>query len=173
LILGSNEKSGGKLVSLVRQRKAIRAILLAKSSQEILLIRCVVPDTGISHWVTPGGGINDNESEQECLTREVREETGYTDVLQGRLVWTRSCQFVFNAVQYDQYEKYFLVEVPRFEPENVNFADPVESDSFREFRWWTPSEILSSNECFIPKDMGDHLQKLLDGLTIDPVDVTD
>lgn len=31
--------------------------------------------TGRGYWVIPGGGIDDDESEEECVIREVKEET--------------------------------------------------------------------------------------------------
>jgi len=42
---------------------------------KILLIRAYELLTGVSFWVIPGGGIEQDESDEECLIREVREET--------------------------------------------------------------------------------------------------
>ena len=47
-------------------RKAVRAILVDSSSWRVLLVLCVVPDTGIAHWITPGGGIDEGESPLEA-----------------------------------------------------------------------------------------------------------
>ena len=41
--------------------------------------------SGRTFWVIPGGGCNPNESEQECVRREVREETNL-DVEVGPLI---------------------------------------------------------------------------------------
>ena len=40
----------------------------------LLLIRTQHND-GRSYWVIPGGGIEEGESEAECVRREMREET--------------------------------------------------------------------------------------------------
>lgn len=42
----------------------------------ILLLSHREHDTGRIYWVLPGGGIEPGESEEECVIREAREETG-------------------------------------------------------------------------------------------------
>jgi 8-oxo-dGTP diphosphatase len=42
---------------------------------KILLIKHRQHSTGRSYWVIPGGGIEGVESEQECVIREMKEET--------------------------------------------------------------------------------------------------
>jgi 8-oxo-dGTP pyrophosphatase MutT (NUDIX family) len=44
----------------------------------ILLIRHREHKTGRSYWVFPGGGIQAGETEQQCVIREMREETCLT-----------------------------------------------------------------------------------------------
>ncbi len=43
---------------------------------KILLIRGYEIDTGQSFWVIPGGGLEAGESDEECVIREMQEETG-------------------------------------------------------------------------------------------------
>ena len=43
--------------------------------EQILLIRQRQHDTGNSYWLFPGGGIEEGESEAECVEREMWEET--------------------------------------------------------------------------------------------------
>lgn len=42
---------------------------------KILLIRQRHYDTGVTYWLLPGGGIEEGESEEECVQREMWEET--------------------------------------------------------------------------------------------------
>ncbi len=41
----------------------------------ILLIKHREHATGHSYWLLPGGGREDKESEENCIRREMREET--------------------------------------------------------------------------------------------------
>ena len=43
--------------------------------EEILLIKHQEHKNGNAYWVLPGGGIEDGETEIQCIQREVREET--------------------------------------------------------------------------------------------------
>lgn len=48
-------------------------IVLSNDEKKVLLIkRCDVPV-----WILPGGGIEQNESAEECVVREIHEETGF------------------------------------------------------------------------------------------------
>ncbi len=42
---------------------------------KILLIQHTRLSDGLSYWVLPGGGIEDGETEGECVIREMKEET--------------------------------------------------------------------------------------------------
>lgn len=52
-------------------RTACRAIIVKES--EMLLSF----DTKTGQWMFPGGGLEQNESEDQCVIREILEETGY------------------------------------------------------------------------------------------------
>ena len=59
--------------------------LIVKDHQ-ILLIRHREHATGRTYWVIPGGGIEAGETEQECVIREMMEETNL-DVSIERLLF--------------------------------------------------------------------------------------
>ncbi len=42
---------------------------------DILLIRHREHESGISYWLLPGGGIEPGETEEDCVIREMKEET--------------------------------------------------------------------------------------------------
>ena len=52
---------------------------------KLLLIKHSEHETDRSYWVFPGGGREDGESEEECVVRELKEET-YLDVEAASLV---------------------------------------------------------------------------------------
>ena len=41
----------------------------------ILLLRHCENETGRSYWILPGGGIEPDETEEDCVRREMKEET--------------------------------------------------------------------------------------------------
>ena len=49
---------------------------------QILLLKQIEHASGRSYWQIPGGGIEPDETEEQCVQREMREETGL-DVLPG------------------------------------------------------------------------------------------
>jgi 8-oxo-dGTP diphosphatase len=51
----------------------------------ILLIRHREHDSGRSYWVIPGGGIEPGETEEQCVEREMMEET-HLEVAVGKLI---------------------------------------------------------------------------------------
>ena len=44
-------------------------------NHSILLIRHRENESGRSYWILPGGGIEPGETEEECVRREMKEET--------------------------------------------------------------------------------------------------
>jgi 8-oxo-dGTP diphosphatase len=56
----------------------------------ILLIRHQEHEGGRSYWVFPGGGIEAGESEEDCVCREMREET-ILEVRVERLLLDEPC----------------------------------------------------------------------------------
>ena len=55
--------------------RRIRYQGLIIKEDRVLLIRHTRHADGASYWVIPGGGIEPGESEEECVIREMKEET--------------------------------------------------------------------------------------------------
>ncbi len=64
-------------------RLSARAILITKENK-LLLMRRFKPDTG-EYYVTIGGGVEDGETSEQDLVRELKEESGS---LIGRSIFT-------------------------------------------------------------------------------------
>ena len=77
------------------ERIAVRAIII--ENNHILLVQSIRGDFKFA-----GGGIEKNESHEECLKREVREETGYIDCIVkdkvGTVIERKMDEYENNAV---------------------------------------------------------------------------
>lgn len=82
------------------ERIACRAIII--DGNKILLSHEL--NTGV--YLTPGGGVEDNETPEECVMREVLEETGYA-VSAGRQIF-RANEYFFHKLFVNNY---FICEI--------------------------------------------------------------
>ena len=163
-------KSEDELMETV-YRKAIRGLMITPDGK-ILLMQIVVPDNGFSCWITPGGGIEDGEKPDQCLRREIKEETGLQDFEIGPLIWQRKHTFPWEGQLLSQSEDFYLVPVDEFQAEMNNNPSEVELMIFRQFRWWSGEKISLSNDEFAPRLLSKHLERLINsGPPPVPVDV--
>lgn len=151
-------------------RHAVRAVLLDPGGRT-LLFRVVEPAGKWTFWITPGGGREPGESEEEAVRREVLEETGIAGFALGPCVWERRHVFDWGGRTIDQRERYFLVRTGAVEVSTAGFT-AVERSELAEHRWWTAEEIEGSREGFAPRRLGVLLRDLLEGrIPRDPLDV--
>ena len=153
-------------------RKACRALLLSDPGALLLLINTRIPDSNTHVWLAPGGGIETGETCEDCVRREVHEETGLSVVGCEGPAWTRRHQFMLLGEQYDQHEEFYVVRTPHFEPEGRNNPALHERDLFVGFKWWSIAEMQRSEDTFVPRRMAHHFQRLLRaGCPSTPIDV--
>ena len=128
-------------------RNAVRAILIS-TNNKVLLMKILSPDTNKSFWITPGGGLENNEKIAFALRRELKEELGLTHFNLGSLVWLRQHTFTWEGKRICQNEEYYIVHTKEFKP---IISDKIEAKFLQEFRWWTLKDIEKSEENFTPK----------------------
>jgi ADP-ribose pyrophosphatase YjhB (NUDIX family) len=113
------------------------------------------------HWAMPGGGLEADESPREGALREVREETGWTDLEPGPLLCTWEHDFTHLGVgPVRQYEHIYVAHGPRREPAGPHLAAAHAADGILTWRWWSRAELAEAPEPLWPPD----LALLLDGL---------
>jgi TDG/mug DNA glycosylase family protein len=150
------------------RRVAARALVL-DADDRVLLVRFVNPVTGLTFWATTGGGVDDGETQEETLRRELAEEAGLHDYELGPEVWFREHTFPWDRTIITQQERYRLVRVDAHEP--VPELDLL-AEGVHEVRWWTPDELQASTERFSPRRLPELVSRLLrEGPPPAPMDV--
>jgi len=99
--------------SLPLRRTAARVVLVDDSGR-VLLLSGTDPQVGSRWWITPGGGIENDEDLAATAVRELAEETGIrlspADLVGP--IWRRVARFVFTGIDYEQTEFYFVARAP-------------------------------------------------------------
>jgi 8-oxo-dGTP diphosphatase len=157
-------------VSTERLRPASRAVVLDDVGR-ILLVRFDFGDRLV--WATPGGGIEEGESDEEALRRELAEEAGLEGFGLGPLVWTRIHRVPLGGGRWDgQTERYYLVRTPRFEPAPRLSWDELRTEGMTAIRWWHLDELEAATAVFAPRRLPLLVRELLlHGPPAEPVDV--
>jgi 8-oxo-dGTP pyrophosphatase MutT (NUDIX family) len=159
---------------MVIERRAARALLIAERS--VLLIRgCdpARPEAG-TWWLTPGGGIEDDESIETAMVREILEETGLRVPAEelGPVVATRVAEFEFDNRSYRQTECFFAVDVAPFVP-HADGWDDIEQRALLEHRWWTLDELRATAERLYPGELATVVAAVLDGPIVIPIHLSE
>jgi double-stranded uracil-DNA glycosylase len=150
-------------------REAIRA-LVVDAADRVLLMRFENPANGDVWWATPGGGIDEGESDETALRRELLEEAGLRDFEPGPVVWFREHVLPWDRHLWRQRERFQLVRV---EHHDVTPTIELTAEHVYGHRWWTLDELERSSENLAPRALATHLRALLrDGVPAEPLDVT-
>jgi TDG/mug DNA glycosylase family protein len=139
-----------------QERRAARALVLDSDGRTFLM--CWPRPHGSAFWVTPGGGVEQGETELDALRRELHEELRLVEPEVGPLLWRRDVTFPWRGSALRQRETYRLVRV---EPDHVRPA-PLLDGRAGETRWWTLDEIAASSELFAPRDLAHLLRDVLE-----------
>lgn len=147
-------------------RPAVRALLMDPSDGAVLLMRSRFPGWKRARWLTPGGGVDEGETPEAALLREVFEETRLTigsEAIVGGPVWSRRVRYQWRGVHYDQDERFYLLHVPRFDPDPQANPAEHETEALETFGWWTAAAMAATEEQFIPRAIVTELAPLAAG----------
>ncbi len=122
------------------------------------MMRVRLPRGGEPFWIVPGGGLEDGESYQGALRRELAEELGLSGIEVGPLIWRRDHTFDWDGGRLQQYEQFYLVHTERFEP---RMLDDREQLYVHGFQWFPIAELERVEERLTPLSIHRILSQLL------------
>jgi ADP-ribose pyrophosphatase YjhB (NUDIX family)/GNAT superfamily N-acetyltransferase len=153
----------GRPCSVLRKplRTPRRAARVAVVDPEgaVFLFRYDNVEVGV-HWAPPGGGLEEGESPREGALREMREETGWTDLEPGPLLTTWEHDFTHAIGPVRQHEHIYVARGPRREPTGPHLTAAHAEDGILTWRWWTREELAEEAEPVWPPE----LARMLDAL---------
>ena len=112
------------------QRESVRATVIDER-ERVLLLR--YGDEYGDWWITPGGGREPGEDDEQTLRRELDEEVGLVGFEIGPLLWEREGWTLTEPGFGSFRSRVYLVRVDRFEPPHLTEA--------QELRWFSAAEL--------------------------------
>jgi 8-oxo-dGTP pyrophosphatase MutT (NUDIX family) len=153
----------------MRIRRSARIILLDEENRVLLFKiedNAVFRPTGrfstAIAWITPGGGVEEGETDEDAARRELWEETGITEIEIGPLVAICEPVIDWAGETVQGQDRFFLVRLPKAVVTLDNMT-ALERDVYREHRWWTLDELLAAEERLVPEDLGDLINRIISG----------
>lgn len=148
----------------LRDRLTVR-VLLFDPDGRILLMKGRMPDApqGRAAWFTVGGGAEPGETVIEAAIREVREETGFTDVAFGPVIWRRDGPLTLSTGERVMFREHYIVgRCAGGEPSRDGWED-LERQLVDDLRWWTLADLAACEDRIYPRGLAGRLPEVLAG----------
>jgi 8-oxo-dGTP pyrophosphatase MutT (NUDIX family) len=126
--------------TIAAPRRVARVVLLDPDDRILLLHGFEPADPSLTWWFTPGGGAEPGESLPDAARRELREETGITEVELGPVIWRRRSTFSFAGQRWAN-DEWYLLGHTRETDVDMSGRTELELASTTGARWWTLQEL--------------------------------
>lgn len=168
-----------------QHRETARVLLHDNRSHVFLLLTHFDPEVGLPpRWITPGGGIDQDETTLDAAVRELREETGLivSPEALGEIVWQTQGRWDWgDGLGHHTYTDYFYQlditsAAVTATPGKGLALKPLNRHSFKlddsswttderrdvlEYRWWNIRELLETDQAVGPHGLAQWLTSWL------------
>jgi 8-oxo-dGTP pyrophosphatase MutT (NUDIX family) len=156
----------------LRERPTVRVVLLDPDGRILLMKGRFKGGPSGGAWFAIGGGAEPGETVEETALREVAEETGFTEIELGQVVWRRGGPLTLpNGERVMMREAYLVARCAGGEPSREGW-DEVERNQMLDLRWWSVGELSATAERIYPARLADLLADILAGrLPLQPLEL--
>ena len=151
----------------VKHRPTSRVLLVNPANEVLMFKTHFDPEVELPpRWLTPGGGIDEGETELETAVRELYEETGMVidpEVLGDPILVASGTWLWGDGIHSHTYtDTIFKLQIETFNPDTSGFTKDELRDVL-EIRWWKIEDLLASGELIAPHELPSWLKaNLLD-----------